>query len=70
MSTSLVTPWTVTYQAPLFTGFPRQENTWDFPRPFPSPGDLPDPGIEPMTPASLHWQVDSSRLSHLGNHQR
>ena len=42
-------PWTVSHQAPLSTGFPRQEyrNGW----PFPSPGDLPSPGIEPR---SLH----------------
>ena len=31
--------------------------------PFPSPGDLPDPGTEPVSPA---WQVDSLPLSHLG----
>ena len=31
--------------------------------PFPSPGDLPNPGIEPMSPA---WQADSLPLSHLG----
>ena len=30
--------------------------------PFPSPGDIPDPGIEP---GLLHWQVDSSPLHHL-----
>ena len=32
--------------------------------PFPSPGDLPDPGIEPASPA---WQADSLPLSHLGS---
>ena len=31
--------------------------------PFPPPGDLPNPGIEPMSPVSLHWQVYSLRLS-------
>ena len=41
----LVTPWTVAHQAPLFTEFSRQEY-WSG-LPFPSPGDLPDPGIEP-----------------------
>ena len=43
------TPWTVACQAPLSMGFPRQEywSGW----PFPSPGDLPDPGIEPASPA-------------------
>ena len=44
-----VTPWTVAYQAPLFMGFSRQEY-WSG-LPFPSPGDLPDPGIEPGSPA-------------------
>ena len=43
-----VTPWTVACQAPLFMGFPRQEY-WNG-LPFPSPGDLPDPGLEPMYP--------------------
>ena len=37
------------YQAPLSMGFPRQEY-WSG-LPFPSPGDLPDPGVEPMSPA-------------------
>ena len=44
-----VTPWTVAYQAPLSMGFSRQEH-WSG-LPFPSPGDLPDPGIEPRFPA-------------------
>ena len=43
------TPWTVAYQAPLSMGFSRQEY-WSG-LPFPSPGDLPDPGIEPWSPA-------------------
>ena len=43
-----VTPWTVAYQAPLSMEFPRQEY-WSG-LPFPSPGDLPDPGIEPRSP--------------------
>ena len=38
------TPWTVAHQAPLSMGFPRQEY-WSG-LPFPSPGDLPDPGIK------------------------
>ena len=42
-----VTPWTVAHQAPLSMGFSRQEY-WSG-LPFPSPGDLPDPGIEPMS---------------------
>ena len=43
------TPWTVTYQAPHSMGFSREE-CWSG-LPFPSPGDLPDPGIEPRSPA-------------------
>ena len=43
------TPWTVAHQALLSTGFPRQEY-WSG-VPFPSPGDLPDPEIEPKAPA-------------------
>ena len=42
------TPWTVAYQAPLSMGFSRQEY-WSG-LPFPSPGDLPDPGIQPGSP--------------------
>ena len=42
------TPWTVAYQAPPSMGFSRQE-CWSG-LPFPSPGDLPDPGIEPWSP--------------------
>ena len=49
-----VTPWTVARQALLSMGFPRQEY-WSG-LPFPSPGDLPDPGIEPGSPA---LQADS-----------
>ena len=44
-----VTPWTVAHQAPLSMGFSRQEY-WSG-LPFPSPGDLPDPGIKPRSPA-------------------
>ena len=43
------TPWTVAHQAPLSMAFPRQEY-WSG-LPFPPPGDLPDPGIEPASPA-------------------
>ena len=43
------TPWTVAYQAPPSMGFSRQE-CWSG-LPFPPPGDLPDPGIEPGSPA-------------------
>ena len=44
-----MTPWAVAHQAPLSVRFPRQE-PWSG-LPFPSPGDLPDPGIEPESPA-------------------
>ena len=43
------TPWTVAYQASQSMGFSRQEY-WSG-LPFPSPGDLPNPGIEPRSPA-------------------
>ena len=47
-------PWTVVYQASLSMGFSRQEY-WSG-LPFLSPGDLPDPGIEPRSPA---FQADA-----------
>ena len=52
------TLWTVTYQAPLSMGFSRQEywSGWQCP----PPGDFPDPGIEPGSPA---MQADSVPLS-------
>ena len=49
-----VTPWTVAYQAPPSMGFSRQEY-WSG-LPLPSPGDLPDPGTEPRSPA---FQADA-----------
>ena len=45
---TLCDPWTVAYQAPPSVGFPRQECRSGLP--FPSPGDLPDPGIAPGSP--------------------
>ena len=45
-----VTLWTVAHQAPLSMEFSRQKYWSDVP--FPSPGDLPDLGIKPMSPAS------------------
>ena len=47
---ALATPWTIACQAPLSMGFSRQEY-WSG-LPFPSPGDLPNPGIEPGSSAS------------------
>ena len=62
MKVFFVTPWTVARQAPLSMGFSRQEY-WSG-LPFPSPGDLPNPGIEPGSPAlqvdslpSLNWEA-------------
>ena len=49
-----VNPWTVALQAPLSMGCPRQEYWRGLP--FPTPGDLPNPGIEPKSPA---LQADS-----------
>ena len=51
---ALVIPWTIACQTPLSMGFSRQEY-WSG-VPFPSPGDLPNPGIEPQSPA---LQADS-----------
>ena len=50
---------------PLSMGFFQQEywNGW----PFPLPGDLSDPGIEPMSPASPALQADSLPLNHQGS---
>ena len=47
-----VTTWTVAHQAPLSMGFSRQEY-WSG-LPFPPPGDLPNPGIKPMSLRLLH----------------
>ena len=49
-----VTPWIVAHQAPLSMGFSRQE--YQSGLPFPSPGDVSDPGIEPRSPT---LQADS-----------
>ena len=54
------TPWTVAHQAPPSMGFSRQEY-WSG-LPFPSPGDLPHPGIEPSSPA---LQADAGRCFNL-----
>ena len=52
-----MTPQTVALQASLSMGFFRQEYWSELP--FPSPGDLPDPGIEPASPVSPVLQADS-----------
>ena len=59
---TLVTPWTVACQVPLSMGFSRQEYCSRLP--FPSPGDLPEPGIEPGSPA---LQADSLLAELRGN---
>ena len=63
VSDSLRPPWTGAHQAPLSVGFPRQEY-WSG-LPFPSPGGLPDPGIEPTSPA-----LQAGSLPHLNVNPR
>ena len=62
MSNSFPIPWTVVCQASLSMGFHRQEN-WSG-LPFPSPGDLLDPGTESLSPV---LQANYLPLSHLGS---
>ena len=57
-----MSPWTVACQAPMSLGFPRKK-CWNE-LPFSSPGDLPDLGIKPASPA---LQVDSLPLSYQGS---
>ena len=57
-----VTPWTVARQASTSMGFSRQEYRSELP--FPPPGDLADPGIEPASHVSPTLQADSLLLSH------
>ena len=54
------TPWTVAHQAPLSRGFSRQDH-WSG-LPCPPPGDLPDPGIEPVSPVAPALQAESLLL--------
>ena len=58
------TPWTVAHQAPPSMGFSMQEY-WSG-LPFPSPGGLPDPGIEPGSPASQADALPSEPPGKLG----
>ena len=62
VSDSFVTPWTVAHQAPLSTGFPRQEYSSGLP--FFLPGDLPNPGIEPVSPTSPSGYYNNSKKNH------
>ena len=57
-----VTPWIVAHEAPLSTGFSRQEY-WNG-LPFPSPGDLPNAGIEPTPSEAPALQAGSLPLNH------
>ena len=57
VSDFFATPWTVAHQARLSMGFSRQE-CWSG-LPFPSPGDIPNPGIVPVSPASPALRADS-----------
>ena len=61
----LVTPWTVANQAPLSTGFSRQEY-WSG-LPCAPPGNLSNPEIKQVSPVSPALQVDSLPLSHKGS---
>ena len=62
---SIVSDSLQAYQASLSMEFSRQ-GYWSR-LPLPTPGDLPDPGIEPTSLCLLHWQVDSLPLCHLGS---
>ena len=57
------TAGTAAHQVPLSMEFSRQEYWSHIPGnivlPFPPPGDLPDSGIQPVSPSLLHWQADS-----------
>ena len=57
-------PWSAACQVPRSMGFPRREYWSGFP--FPSPGDLLNPGMKLKSPA---WQADSLPLSHQGSPQ-
>ena len=59
------TPWTITHQAPLLMGFSRQEY-WSG-LPYPTPGDLPDLGIEAASPVSPALAGGFLTLCHLGS---
>ena len=59
------TQWTVVNQGPLSMGFSRQGYCSGLP--CPPPGDHPNPGISPMSPASPALQVGSLRVSHWGS---
>ena len=73
MTSSFATPWTVAHQTPLSMRFPRQEY-WNG-LPFPSPGDLPDPGITPKSPGRqtgreilYHWATREAIMTYIHHH--
>ena len=57
---TLCDSWTVAHQAPLSMEFAGQE-CWSK-SPLPTPGDLPYPGVKPISLCLLHWQMDSLPL--------
>ena len=59
MPDSFATPWSVVLPAPLSVGFPRQEY-WSG-LPFPPPGGLPNPGLEPMSPCIANGFFPTAR---------
>ena len=65
MWNALVTSCTLAHQAPPSMIFSRPEY-WSR-LPFSSPGNLPDPGIEPMSPVTLAMAGNSLPMTHLGN---
>jgi len=62
---SLCNPMDCSRQTPQSMGFSRREHWSGFP--FPPPGDLPDPGIKPISPASPAQQADLLPMSHQGS---
>ena len=64
-SDSFMTAWTVARQPPQSMGLSWQEYWGGLP--FPPTGDLPDPGIEPESPAAAALVADSLPLGHLGS---
>ena len=63
---TLCDPWTVAHQAPLSFGFSRQEYWNELT--FPTPGDLPNPGIEPASPMAPALQANSVPVSQRGSY--
>ena len=65
VSNSFATPWTIAFQVLLCMGFRRQEY-WNG-LPFPSPEDVPDPGIEPTSPAlaDRFFTTETSQKHHI-----